>query len=239
MPVLAPQVIAQDGFVGHGRGCISRDHRDRPTRMRPATATGCVDGLDGNTGRVLALTDLRRRYGDTVALDGLSLEVPEGEVVGFVGRNGAGETTGHADRARRAGLRGRGARSSSSRVARLRGGVAEAVVQPVRSVLPELPGQRLDPVAAPLARHRQLPAGPARPPAPRARRGSRTGRLCGEASALSWLRARAAVRVGLGLGARPPGRPAPSILTWRPSAAQWNSSAARRFSSSSAALRLA
>ena len=42
---------------------------------------------------MLALTDLRRRYGDTVALDGLSLEVPEGEVVGFVGRNGAGKTT--------------------------------------------------------------------------------------------------------------------------------------------------
>jgi len=42
---------------------------------------------------VLALQDLARRYGDTVALDGLTLEVPEGEVVGFVGPNGAGKTT--------------------------------------------------------------------------------------------------------------------------------------------------
>jgi ABC-2 type transport system ATP-binding protein len=42
---------------------------------------------------VLELNDLTRRYGETVALDGLSLRVPEGEVVGFVGPNGAGKTT--------------------------------------------------------------------------------------------------------------------------------------------------
>jgi len=42
---------------------------------------------------MLELRDLSRRYGETIALEGLSLAVPEGEVVGFVGPNGAGKTT--------------------------------------------------------------------------------------------------------------------------------------------------
>ena len=36
---------------------------------------------------------LCKRYGDTLALDSLSLEVAEGEVYGFLGPNGAGKTT--------------------------------------------------------------------------------------------------------------------------------------------------
>jgi ABC-2 type transport system ATP-binding protein len=47
----------------------------------------------GTTSPVLELDNLFRRFGDTVALDGLTLTVPEGEVVGFVGPNGAGKTT--------------------------------------------------------------------------------------------------------------------------------------------------
>ncbi len=41
----------------------------------------------------LQLTDLRRSFGDVVALDGLSFSVPPGTLFGFVGRNGAGKTT--------------------------------------------------------------------------------------------------------------------------------------------------
>ena len=42
---------------------------------------------------MLELRDLRRRFGGTVALDGLSLSVRPGRLHGFVGANGAGKTT--------------------------------------------------------------------------------------------------------------------------------------------------
>ena len=42
---------------------------------------------------VIAVTDLTRRFGATLALDRLSLEVSRGQVFGLVGANGAGKTT--------------------------------------------------------------------------------------------------------------------------------------------------
>jgi ABC-2 type transport system ATP-binding protein len=43
--------------------------------------------------KVLSVTRLRRVYGDTVAVDGVSFEVGRGEIVGLLGPNGAGKTT--------------------------------------------------------------------------------------------------------------------------------------------------
>src|SRR5271156_3648999 len=44
-------------------------------------------------GMVVEIADLSRRFGRTVALDGVRLDVPRGIVFGLVGENGAGKTT--------------------------------------------------------------------------------------------------------------------------------------------------
>jgi ABC-2 type transport system ATP-binding protein len=44
-------------------------------------------------GDVLTATDLRRTYGEVIALDGLSLTARPGRLLGFLGPNGAGKTT--------------------------------------------------------------------------------------------------------------------------------------------------
>ena len=41
----------------------------------------------------IVVEGLRKRYGKTIALDGLSFAVPSGQVTGFLGPNGAGKTT--------------------------------------------------------------------------------------------------------------------------------------------------
>ncbi|QSB14390.1 ABC transporter ATP-binding protein [Natronosporangium hydrolyticum] len=42
---------------------------------------------------VIEVTELRKRYGDTVAVADVSFSVDEGEIFGILGRNGAGKTT--------------------------------------------------------------------------------------------------------------------------------------------------
>ncbi len=55
-----------------------------------------MDGVgpgEDATSDMLQLRGIVKRYGDFVAVDGLDLRVPRGEIFGFLGPNGAGKTT--------------------------------------------------------------------------------------------------------------------------------------------------
>jgi len=60
-----------------------------PTAKRPSGADGSTAGGE----EALAVGDLTKRYGDTVALDGVDLAVRNGEFVSVVGPSGCGKST--------------------------------------------------------------------------------------------------------------------------------------------------
>ena len=54
------------------------------------TSTTSPTGRDAD---VIEVAGLRKAYGATVAVDGVSFDVPRGEIFALVGPNGAGKTT--------------------------------------------------------------------------------------------------------------------------------------------------
>ena len=63
----------------------------RPISVR--SVAGMLQSAETSMGQaVICARGLTKRYGPTVALDGMDLEVRRGEVYGFLGPNGAGKT---------------------------------------------------------------------------------------------------------------------------------------------------
>jgi ABC-2 type transport system ATP-binding protein len=58
-----------------------------------STAAAPIDGVAAADSPAIHTVDLSKRFGKTVALAGLSMTVPRGEIFGFLGPNGAGKTT--------------------------------------------------------------------------------------------------------------------------------------------------
>ena len=57
---------------------------DLLSRESPAAAVGSP---------VASIKDVTHRYGKTVALDGISLDIPGGRMVGIIGPDGVGKST--------------------------------------------------------------------------------------------------------------------------------------------------
>lgn len=78
-------------------GTSTRAPRKRSTPAKPRTAAAkavpAPSPAPDARPTVLAVTGLRKRFGDTVAVDDVSLDVREGSFYGIVGPNGAGKTT--------------------------------------------------------------------------------------------------------------------------------------------------
>src|SRR6202007_1162438 len=91
----------------HGRGVRRRQRhlgaalrRRGRERVLPGNTEqrACAADLPGNGsvmlgGKILAVEDIHTYYGDAYVLQGLSLELGAGQILGLLGRNGVGKTT--------------------------------------------------------------------------------------------------------------------------------------------------
>ena len=70
-----------------------RERAESAASWRGRDPRGCRPTRDKTVPVIIRTEQLTKRFGSTLALDGLDLEVHEGEVLGYLGPNGAGKST--------------------------------------------------------------------------------------------------------------------------------------------------
>lgn len=94
----APAKTAAAAAAPSTRAPRARSTSAKPRQPRKTTQTRAAEPVAparpvDTRPTVLAIDGLAKRYGDTVAIDGVSLDIKEGSFYGIVGPNGAGKTT--------------------------------------------------------------------------------------------------------------------------------------------------
>ena len=80
-------------MAGSGGSSISRDLATEPATEPATERPAAGSAVTERAPLVARLEAVTQRYGKTVALDGVSLDVPEGRLVGLVGPDGVGNST--------------------------------------------------------------------------------------------------------------------------------------------------
>src|SRR5271165_1292930 len=67
--------------------------RNKPERQSMPDSTPDISSAASASTPVVSIKDVTHRYGGTLALDGISLDIPSGRMVGMIGPDGVGKST--------------------------------------------------------------------------------------------------------------------------------------------------